>query len=234
MSIHLLRKLFLTALGGSLLVSAIEPVRAPVLVELFTSEGCDSCPPADKLLEALDPSAIVLSEHVDYWDHLGWRDPFSSHANTLRQEAYARHLGTKGPYTPQMVIDGAIEFNGADGRRASDEIARAAKREKTAIRLTRTGNSLKIETETAVHASDIMLALAEDSAASQVAAGENKGKRLRHVAILRSMRKIASVKGGRSYAQTIELGAEAVGKRVIVFLQDSDLGRISGAGSLVP
>src|SRR5947199_3935553 len=120
---NLLRIFSIAALGGAM-AGAPNPVRAPVLVELFTSEGCDSCPPADKLLEALDSHAIVLSEHVDYWDHLGWRDPFSSHANTLRQEAYARHLGTQGPYTPQMVIDGVVECNGADGRRVLDEIAR--------------------------------------------------------------------------------------------------------------
>jgi hypothetical protein len=234
MLIDLGRNLLVAALGGVFLAAGAGPMRAPVLIELFTSEGCDSCPPADKLLETLDPSVIVLSEHVDYWDHLGWRDPFSAHNNTVRQESYARHLAIQGPYTPQMVVDGTVEFNGADARRASDEIARAAKREKTAVRLTRNGNALKIETDGAVHASDVMLAIAEDSAASQVAAGENKGKRLHHVAILRSLRKIGSVKRGATFAQSVDLGADSAGKRVIVFLQDGDLGRISGAGSLVP
>src|SRR5262249_41551622 len=152
--------------------------------ELFTSEGCSSCPPADRILEALDPSAIVLSEHVDYWDHLGWRDPFSSHATTLRQEAYARRFATQGPYTPQMVIDGSVEFNGSDCTRALAEIERSANRGKVEVRLSRTEGGLKIETGAVTRSADIMLALAEDSANSQVAAGENSGRKLHHVAIL--------------------------------------------------
>src|SRR5690242_17492211 len=134
-----MRRLLVVMSVAGCLLAAAEPSRAPVLIELFTSEGCSSCPPADRLLAALDPSAIVLSEHVDYWDHLGWRDPFSSHASTLRQEAYARKLGTQGPYTPQMVVDGAVEFNGANATRAQEEIAREAARPRTAVRLTRSG-----------------------------------------------------------------------------------------------
>ena len=227
------RRLIVAALGGWLLTAAA-PHRVPVLVELFTSEGCSSCPPADKVLEALDPSAIVLSEHVDYWDHLGWRDPFSSRATTLRQEAYARRFATQGPYTPEMVIDGNVEFNGSDGPRALEEIARSAKREKVDVRLTRADGALKIETGAVGRSFDIMLALAEDATTSQVSAGENNGRRLHHVAVLRSLRKVGTVKRGASASLTVPLDPAAARQRAIVFLQEPSLGQVTGAGSLVP
>ena len=226
------RILLTTALGACLSATAAAPGRAPVLVELFTSEGCSSCPPADQVLAALDPQAIVLGEHVDYWDHQGWRDPFSSHANTLRQESYAHRFGSEGPYTPQMVIDGAVEFNGSDGRRALEEIGRARDREKVAVHLARVAGGLEIALDSARRTADVMLALALESGASQVAAGENKGRNLRHVAILRSLRKVGTVKQGASFHQTVDLPADAAAARVIVFVQDGDLGRVSGAALL--
>jgi hypothetical protein len=227
----MLRRTLPLLLGSCLLVSAGE--RTPVLVELFTSEGCSSCPPADRLLQALDPSVIVLSEHVDYWDHQGWRDPYSSHANTLRQEAYTRRLGAQGPYTPEMVIDGAVEFVGNDPQRASKEIAAAAKRERVAVKLTRSATGLEIETGPVSRGADVMLAIADDRDQSQVNAGENRGRNLVHVAVLRSLRKVGTVKKGAAFHQSVPLSTEA-GKRVIVFLQESDLGKVSGAGLLVP
>jgi len=226
------RTLLLAALSACVLVTAAAPTRAPVLIELFTSEGCSSCPPADQLLAALDSQAIVLGEHVDYWDHQGWRDPFSSHANTLRQESYARHFGIEGPYTPQMVIDGAVQFNGSDRERALAEIARANSRPKTVIHLARVAAGLDISVDPVARPADIQLAFAQDTGASQVAAGENKGRNLRHVSILRNLRKIGTAKKNAPFQKTVELPAEAAAGRVIVFAQEQEMGRISGAAIL--
>jgi hypothetical protein len=219
-------------LSVSLLVAlvaiAAAPTRSPVLVELFTSEGCSSCPPADRLLAALDSQAIVLSEHVDYWDHQGWRDRFSSHSNTLRQQTYARNFGLQGPYTPQMVIDGSVEFNGSDGRRAATEIDRARAREKVAIRLTRTPEGLAIESDPLPRSADLMVATVQASADSEVKAGENNGRSLHHVAILRTLRKVASVKQGTAIHQTVKLSRDS-GSRLVVFAQESGAGPVLGA-----
>src|SRR6185295_6058071 len=104
----------------------------PVIVELFTSEGCSDCPAADVLLQKLtasppgDVDVIGLGEHVDYWDRLGWRDRFSSAALTSRQRVYQDHFGTESIYTPQMVVDGRVEFVGSDAAAARRAIDRAA------------------------------------------------------------------------------------------------------------
>jgi hypothetical protein len=224
------RIFLLASLGAVFAAEGADSVRAPVLVELFTSEGCSSCPPADRLLESLDPLAIVLSEHVDYWDHLGWRDPFSAHANTLRQEAYARGFGIPGPYTPQMVIDGATEFVGNDSRRATEELARARSREKIGVHLARAAGGVEVQIDAAARAADVWLALADESGTSQVGGGENNGRRLHHVAILRSLRKIGAVKRGAPFARNVEVPPGA--GRVIVFVQDGGMGRVYGAGIL--
>lgn len=208
--------------------------RAPVLVELFTSEGCSSCPAADRLLEKLDPQAIVLSEHVDYWDHQGWKDPFASHAFTARQESYSRILSVEGVYTPQMVIDGDREFVGSDGRRATEAIAKAIRRKKAEVRLSRMDAGLQVEISAAPGSADVFLAVADDSATSQVAAGENSGRSLHHVAVLRSLQKIGSVKRGGGFSRLVELPRGAASQRAIVFVQESGPGKVCGAAMLAP
>jgi hypothetical protein len=227
-----LRHLLLAACCTLLSSGALSAQRVPVLVELFTSEGCSSCPPADRLLERLDPQSIVLSEHVDYWDHLGWKDRFSSHQFTERQQAYVRQFALDGPYTPQMVVDGAAQFSGGDGRQAAAEIDKAARHPKAEIHLARTGPAVRVEISAAPHACDIWLAVADDVASSQVAAGENKGRELHHVAVVRSLRKIGSLKSGRTFASEVALPAGAAGQRVVVFLQEAGQAHVLGAAML--
>jgi hypothetical protein len=228
------RNLVLIFLGAAMLTSGASPSRAPVLVELFTSEGCSSCPPADRLLEQLDPQAIVLSEHVDYWNHDGWKDPFSSADADLRQDGYRRRFNLDSAYTPEMVVDGAAEFSGGLASRAAQEIAKAASQPKAALRMTRTAAGLQVEADAAAISAGVFMALADDSGASQVSAGENKGRELHHVAIVRSMRKIGSVKPGASFNQVVKLPDGAAAQRIVVFVQESDQGRVHGAAMLPP
>jgi hypothetical protein len=206
--------------------------RLPILVELFTSEGCSDCPPADRLLGQLDPHVVALSEHVDYWDHQGWKDRFSSHEFTVRQEDYATRFHLDGPYTPQMVVDGTAQFVGSDAKRAQEEIDNAGRRAKAQVKLTRALGGVQIDIENAPRSAGVFLALAEDSAASDVAAGENKGRHLSHVAVLRSLRKVGSVKRGAGFSQVAPLPATAAEQRIVVFLQEGTSGPIVGAAEL--
>jgi hypothetical protein len=140
--------------AGALTCAAADngAARVPVLLELFTSEGCSSCPPADRLLEILDqkqPVAgadlIVLSEHVDYWDGDGWKDPFSSSQYTARQQEYTNRYNFDGVYTPQLVVDGRFGFVGSDGREASSAIQQAVRERKIPIEISnvaRDGNQV--------------------------------------------------------------------------------------------
>src|SRR5579863_5265515 len=169
---------------------SVQPARTPVLVELFTSEGCSSCPPADALLAKLDESqpisgaqAIVLSEHVDYWDHDGWKDAYSSSFFTTRQGVYAHRFSVKEPYTPQIVIDGTTQMNGSDGRAVAGAIEAARAQMKIPVRISDVSapNAKSIRVHLAVDAlpgdvkarkGDIFIAVALDHAASHVSAGE--------------------------------------------------------------
>ena len=222
----------------------------PVVVELFTSEGCSSCPPADALLRQLDrqpvPGAqlIVLSEHVDYWNHIGWKDPYSAAFFSERQGMYAQRFNIGSVYTPEMVVDGSAEFVGSDGARAKQAIAKAQSAEKLPVRISNASTDnlgtvkARVEigalTET-LHAQsgDVLAVLALNRAESQVLRGENEGRRLQHVAVARNLAKVGAVSRKTSFAQDISLktepGAKAADLRLIVFVQDPSSGRILGA-----
>jgi hypothetical protein len=175
--------------------------RVPVLVELFTSEGCSSCPPADRLLQKLDhdqpvPGAriIVLSEHVDYWDQLGWKDPFSSAQYTQRQRDYSTALKAE-VYTPQMIVDGARAFVGNEERDAIRAIQAAAKQPVAPLKIEteKDGQKTRIDvTRDGTSQGTIYLALAYETKQSQVLRGENAGHGLSHVAVVYSLHKLGN------------------------------------------
>ena len=215
----------------------------PVLVELFTSEGCSSCPPADAFLRTLDSTQpfsgvqlIVLGEHVDYWDDLGWKDTYSAHAFTVRQQTYADRLLVDSPYTPQMVVDGKFEFVGSDHERANQAFAAARVFPKVEVKI----SALKIENgnlrahiETGVLSAkaDIFVVLALDHAQSQVLHGENGGHRLEHVAVVRNLKSVGEPGKGEVFSQDVSLAADSSGGpyRVVAFVQEPNQGRILGA-----
>jgi hypothetical protein len=209
----------------------------PVLVELFTSEGCSSCPPADALLERLDrtqPVAgaqiIVLSEHVDYWNHIGWTDPYSSPFFSARQEQYARRFGTSGPYTPQMVVDGSSEFVGNDARAADSAIRATLKQPRVAVRIAAGDRTAVVEVDPlpakTAHKANVYLAHAADEGTQDVLRGENRGRRLHHVSIVKELKQIGTVNEHSRFQTQVKL--EAAG-RLIVFVQEAGNGPVWGA-----
>jgi hypothetical protein len=222
----------------------------PVLVELFTSEGCSSCPPADRFLQKLDtqpvPGAemIVLSEHVDYWNHIGWKDPYSAHFYSERQSAYAKRFGLGSVYTPQMVVDGSSEFVGSNSELADKAFAQALGTPKISVRLssisTDASNNLHAHIEVGTLDSalaspegEVYIALALNRAESQVSAGENAGHKLTHVSVVKSLTKIGVLKQGQLLAKDFQVKVETDSRnlRLIAFVQEPRQGRVFGATS---
>jgi hypothetical protein len=230
--------------------------RTPVIVELFTSEGCSSCPPADNLLQQLnakqplhDADIIPLEEHVDYWDHDGWNDPYSSPQWTERQASYGSFFRTES-YTPQMVVDGKSQFVGSSVRDAGAAIENAAHSAKTDVTIASakplangegdfTVTVGKLAGSSAGDSAEVWLAITEDGLQSSVSGGENQGSTLRHVATVRSLYKIgvADSNGNASSFtadQRIKLNPQwnAANLKVVVFVQEKRNRQIIGAASL--
>jgi hypothetical protein len=207
--------------------------RAPVLAELFTSEGCSSCPPADALLQKLDAQVIVLSEHVDYWNQLGWRDPFSSRQFSLRQEQYARRLGAE-VYTPQLVIDGRDAMVGSDAAKIAKSIAHASSAAKFPVRIgaaTRNGADAAVTLSIPALAkgrAEVWIAVADESDSSSVSRGENSGRTLTHSAVLRTLVKAGAASRSEGLEQTVRVPVGPAASRIVVFLADSG-GAVVGA-----
>ncbi len=234
--------------------SAGETGRKPVVIELFTSEGCSSCPPADALLQQLQqqqpvPGAeiIALEEHVDYWNHDGWIDPFSSPEWTLRQQAYAARFKNDS-YTPELVVNGRSQFVGNDAQEAESEIEKAAGALKTEVVIT-PGNPEgkgsqhftvsvgKLAQDSSGDAAEVWLAVTEDGLHSSVSLGENAGRVLHHAATLRSLQKIgiADANGASAFTgdRVVKFNSHwnLENLHVTVFVQDKKSREILGAAS---
>ncbi len=238
---------------GAHLVAADSAPTTPVLVELFTSEGCSSCPPADALLEKMDSlqpipgtQLIVLSEHVDYWNHDGWTDPFSSASITDRQGAYVRALGLKTAFTPQFLVDGTEELQAHNNEQVVQLLQKAASAPKIAMRLASVsvgpGNPAivqgRVESDVSSekHKADVYVAIALDHAESQVARGENNGRHLSHVAVVAELAKVGKLEPGKSFGQDFRIklklpgppGSGPTNLRIVAFAQESGPGKVIG------
>ena len=201
-----------------------------IIVELFTSEGCEDCPAADALLDTfattqpIEGAAIVaLGQHVDYWDRLGWRDRFSSAAFTNRQQAYGAHFNTQSIYTPQMVVDGAAEFVGSDAAAARRAIAKATGAPKSlALQVTVTASELP--TIGRGDHGDIVIALTEDGLKTDVKRGENRGRTLAHAAVVRRMVTIGEAAAAGTSTGRGEMTVESDWRRdrlkLVAFVQE--------------
>lgn len=230
----------------------------PVVVELFTSEGCSSCPPADDVLARLDKTqpvqgveVIALGEHVDYWNRLGWTDPYSSADFSRRQSGYSDAFGQDGVYTPQMIVDGRDEFAGGNGNRARDAIIKAARAPKAKVELLAApgadgtdGKNLKLSVRisdvpqvTAGDTADVLLAFTENNLRSEVSRGENAGRNLRHSAVVRSLSVLGNIGAGQQSFEaqpTVNLGGgwRRNNMRAVVFVQERGTRHVLGAAAL--
>ena len=243
--------LSLTSLVISLAVGLFPPKAAPktaVLVELFTSEGCSSCPPADALLARLlkeqplpDVDIVPLSIHVDYWDHQGWKDPFSSKAYSARQTDYSKIFGPDKVYTPQLVVDGRDEMNGSDEAAARRALAAAAGRPHLPLRVDARARGASVRVSIDLPASpadaepiDVLLALTEDNLTTAVRRGENSGRTLSHVAVVRTLQTLGSLERETFVADgqlKLEPAWKTGGMRAVAWLQGRKTRHVYGTAA---
>jgi len=219
------------------------------IVELFTSEGCSSCPPADALLRQIHlkqaPSGqliVGISEHVTYWNRLGWKDPYSSPLFTDRQSTYASRLSPEGPYTPQMVLNGRDQFVGSDGGALERALRDDIKRTHFDLRIltsTLSADGVEVKFSFAGHTSkplDVVAVLTDDADRSNVLRGENSGRLLQHVSVARFLTKVATVAGDteKSIHLSLPEGFQVTagsGHHLVLFVQEAHQGAILGAAA---
>ena len=237
-------------------LSQADDRRVGVIVELFTSEACASCPAADALLSRMARTQpvpgvriIVLEEHVDYWNQLGWNDPYSLPQFHVRQNEYALAAHVENVYTPQMIVNGQVGFEGDDAERAYEEIGKAAQAPITSVELTTAPNQRDAEMidlavrvsnpRTAkLHDANLYLAVTESELSGRIGGGENAGRMLRHSDVVRSFNAIGRIdpKGANAgqVVTTLRLPHEwrRENLHAVVFVQEKGTFRITGANSI--
>lgn len=232
----------LTASGAFAQTSGASGDRVPVLAELFTSEGCSSCPPADRILEMLAATQPVdgvyivgLSEHVTYWDHQGWRDPFGSRQFTYRQNQYGSHFKLESVFTPQLVIDGSAQMVGSDTSALQRVLSEAARAPKPALNISAALSNKGVEVSASgpgiEGGAELLWAVAEDDLIVEVKRGENAKRTLRHSGVVRTLitRKIDTAKAAANTGAVIELQPEwkRENLRLVAFVQDPKTRRVT-------
>jgi hypothetical protein len=222
------------------LAHAADPV---AVVELFTSEGCSSCPPADALLGRLVEEAeshgedvLCLAFHVDYWDGLGWPDPFADPRFSARQRRYAEALGEDRIYTPQAVVNGRWSMVGSDGRRLHAALSRAlGSRAAARVDLRLSGEATSRRADVAVAGSPagtvVHVAVVERRRSHHVGRGENSGRTLEHHNLVRTFRTVAPEEGRAVVDLELPAGVDPDGALVVAYAQDPGTMRILGGAS---
>ena len=232
--------------SGPVLSAVDKGTPTPVLVELFTSEGCSDCPPADALLAQLDRSqfvpgayAIVLSEHVTYWNHQGWRDPFSLEEMDERQQEYSTRFGLNSAYTPQMVVDGAQQFVGSDRNALTRALQQSAQTYKLPLEIVdphlQNGKaSFSLRAGSAASGTRWYAAIAADATRSEVARGENAGRTLHHTAVVRALKQIKPSANAQEFSLPVDAVATANPDiRLVVFAVDGHTGKVTSAAQSI-
>jgi hypothetical protein len=229
------RTMVLSGAAASVALPTVASGRSPVLVELFTSQGCSSCPPADAVLSSLARRSdiVALSFHVDYWDYIGWKDPFASPSFTRRQRDYAKAFGNRSVYTPQMVFNGRIELAAQTEAAASRALAQlpSPDGDSPRLHLERSGSAVAIDIQHANPGLDIWAAAFSSESRTPVRAGENTGRSLINTNIVRELRSLGRTTGA---ATMLTWPDPQPDRGYAVWLQEPALGSVLAATMLSP
>ncbi len=225
-------------LGTSGAAQAQSRTASPVILELFTSQGCSSCPPADALMAewAKLPGILPLSLHVDYWDYLGWKDTFGKKGHSSRQQEYARHLGSRQIYTPQAVVDGQFQAIGSDRKAVQAALAKARGEQRIALQAERGKDGWQVRVPAAAAQGEAELVLCRYDRRQEVAIerGENTGRTITYLNVARAWNRFGRWSGSAGLYAVPDLGDIDWDKEGVVVMLQSLNGAILGAVDLRP